>query len=151
MKTYQIFIIILFANLCSCSLIKDKSVEQNEIFRYINIGYNRELSLGDKIEKHVRYLKKQSINSYQILGGPFDDASKIIIYVNTKNQIIKFQFAYGENTNFDSMIESYKSIIGLPKIIGKKAIWEDSKTKFIINKIADKQEVIAELIDKLNN
>jgi hypothetical protein len=83
------------------------------------------------------------------LGGPFGgegETSKIFIKVNSDNKIIEIKFLYSKAVDFYSMVESYKNTIGSPTISKGKAIWKDSKTKFIIYQ-NEGEEVTTELVD----
>ncbi len=150
MKWNQIFFVIILMSLFSaCNLTKSNLNKQIEIFRYIDIGGNRIIRLGDKVDLHIGYLHERENDYFQIIGGPFGgQANEIFIYVDKHNRISKFEFIYDKSIQFENQVESYKETIGSPKKNAKnKSIWEDSKTKFILFQ-SEGNVVIAELIDK---
>jgi hypothetical protein len=60
-------------------------------FRYIDIGNNYRLLLGDKIEKHVAVLEPVG-GAYKLPGEGYGDANSILIHVSEKVKLKDFNF-----------------------------------------------------------
>lgn len=124
---------------------------EEAIFRYINIGQDRFLNLGEDISKHTAYLTPKSRQEYQLKGGPFADATQILVLTNVANKITTFKFSYASDTDFDEKVDAYEASLGAASSKDQsKAVWEDQQTKFMVIKDAAGL-VTTELMDKKTN
>lgn len=153
-KYQALFTVLLFSLLTYSA--KSQSASQ-EIFRYIDIGNDYKMLLGDNIDSHIKYLQKLDDNCFQFAGG-IGDADEIFVYIDKNNNIRKFKFTYPMGAFFKAKVMSYKTTFGSPNKemyashgnYVEKAIWEDAKTKFTITSLLRRSVMYAELVNKKN-
>lgn len=147
MKQKGILLLLLIFQIVSCSTTKKRiNITGNEIFRYINIGFGRQLQLGDEITFYKNLLINTD-SGYKLRGGPYGDAKEIYVFVNEKEIISGFKFIYGEDVRFEEKASSYQESLGNSITMKNKAIWRDGRTEFIIQQ-TKKGKVFAALLDK---
>lgn len=114
---------------------------KNNIFRYIDIGHDYRLLLGDKIEKHLNVLKPVG-PGYKLTGESYGDANSIFIQVSKEGKIKTFQFLYGSEISKQSKIDNYKSLFGNPLVKNNMSVWRDRTTELQVTNLPDGSLVI---------
>lgn len=123
----------------SCAPVLNKAKEA--IFRYIDIGSNYRLLLGDKIEKHLAILEPVE-GGYKLPGKSYGDANSILIRVSREGKIERFQFLYDSEISRQSKIDNYRSLFGAPLVKDGVSIWRDKITELQVTNHSDGSLVI---------
>lgn len=123
----------------ACKPVLSKT--NGDIFRYIDIGNNYRLLLGDKIEKHIAILEPVG-DGYKLTGEGYGDAKGIFIYVSEEGKIERFQFLYGSGISKQSKIDDCRSLFGAPLVKDGMSIWKDTITELRVTRLPDGSLVI---------
>jgi len=114
---------------------------KGNIFRYIDIGNDYRLLLGDKIENHLK-VQKPVGSGYKLTGEGYEDANSIFIQVSKEGKIKTFQFLYGSEISKQAKSDNYKSLFGDPLIKDNVLIWRDRFTELQATNFSDGSFVI---------
>jgi hypothetical protein len=139
MKNYSIAAYFILLGMLACAPVPSRT--KGEIFRYIDIGNDYRLLLGDKIEKHLAIVKPVGLG-YKLTGEGYGDANSIFIQVSKEGKIKRFQFLYGSEINKQSKIDNYKSMFGPPLVKDTISIWRDRITELQVTNFPDGSLVI---------
>jgi hypothetical protein len=130
---------LMLLGMLSCAPVPNKA--KGDIFRYIDIGNNYRLLLGDKIEKHLSVIEPVGFG-YKLTGESYGDANNIFIQVSEEGKIKRFQFLYGSDISKQSKIDNYKSLFGAPLLKDNISIWRDTITELQVTNLPDGSLVI---------
>ena len=139
MKNYSLAACFIILGMFACSPMPGRT--KGNIFRYIDIGNDYRLLLGDKIEKHLKVLKPVG-SGYKLTGEGYGDANSIFIQVSKEGKIKTFQFLYGSEISKQAKIDNYKSLFGDPLIKDNMSIWRDRFTELQVTNFSDGSLVI---------
>ncbi|MCF0072240.1 hypothetical protein LZD49_17300 [Dyadobacter sp. CY261] len=139
MRNYSFAVYFVLLGMLACAPVPSRTKEN--IFRYIDIGNDYRLLLGDKIEKHLAILKPVGLG-YKLTGEGYGDASSIFIQVSEEGKIERFQFLYDSEISKQSKIDNYKSMFGAPMANNTMSIWRDRITELQVTNLPDGSLVI---------
>lgn len=139
MRNYAFAISFILLGMLACAPVPNKA--RGDIFRYIDIGSNYRLVLGDKIEKHLAILEPVG-DGYKLPGEGYGDAKSIFIHVSEEGKIERFQFLYGSKISKQSKIDNYRSTFGTPLVKDGMSIWKDTVTELQVTNLPDGSLVI---------
>jgi len=138
-RNYAFIISFMLLGMLSCAPVLNKA--KGDIFRYIDIGSNYRLLLGDKIEKHLAILEPEG-GGYKLPGEGYGDANSILIHVSREGKIERFEFLYDSGISRQSKIDDYRSLFGAPLVKDGVSFWRDKMTELQVTNLSDGSLVI---------
>ena len=134
----------------SCSAQNQKTGSKEPVFRYIQVGWNTKIHLGDPITKANGYLVNASgkfVMNPTLFGGIV-----IELVPDSANKITEMRFTYGPETDYSTFWKDYTSTLGAPTIKEDHVFWDDGKTRFEIYKAIpnERPRITSRLFDKKN-
>ncbi|MFH1320607.1 MAG: hypothetical protein ABII90_08140 [Bacteroidota bacterium] len=150
-KIYPVLILLISFTNFSCN--QDQT--DNQIFRNISIGKYGTLELGEQFKSKDKLAIKINGNIYQLRDHVFQGATSIIFHLNDNGMITMMRFEYDPGINYNDQVKMYTKILGPSSQTHqsgslKKAIWDDSTTRFEYIKESGKNKslVYSTLYDK---
>jgi hypothetical protein len=147
MKSHFLWICYFLLGMFACKPVPGKA--KIDIFRYIDIGNNYRLLLGDDIGQHLNILTPTKLG-YKLSGEGYGDATSIYIEVSAHKKINNFQFLYKSEITKQSKVSEYNSIFGAPLQKNNISIWRDHVTELQVFSLKD-GSLIVKLLDITNN
>lgn len=133
-RSYTIVTCFMLLGMLACAPVLNNS--KGSIFRYIDIGNNYRLVLGDKIDKHLAILEPMG-GGYKLPGEGYGDAKNIFVHVSKEGKIERFQFLYGVEISKQAKVDDYRSVFGAPLTKHGASIWRDTITELQVTGLKD--------------
>jgi hypothetical protein len=146
-KSLIIFFVFLLGSLSAYAQTQNK-----EIFRYIDLGRDRRISLGQEFS-NIDDLFVKTETGYQSKPNTFEakvaNNISFVLTIDNKIKAIYFDFYWDEQT-FEQKIANYTKSLGSPKgrisldsnsIKVEIVYWEDKQTRFEIVKKNEREKI----------
>lgn len=143
-KLVLIIFTLIFGNLLAFAQTRNEG-----IFRYVDLGEGRKISLGQEFTKIENLFIKTEIG-FRLKPDTFGVAKDINIFLaNNKIKAIFFDYFSNEKT-FEQKVASYTKSLGKPKsnknfdsnsIKVNVVYWEDNRTRFELIKKTEREKV----------
>ena len=100
------------------------------IFRYIEIGQQRTVFLGERFQHHAISIACGP-GERELKGGTFGGAAAIVVELASGDVVRAMRFRYSPGNTFERMLAGYTDMLGEPSVAQtSRAEWSDGDTKF---------------------